>query len=177
MHAPILESARLRLRPHAPSDLDAAAAMWADPAVTRYIGGRASTRHETWLRLLRYPGLWQWCGFGFWAVTDRASGAFLGEVGFADFRRDLTPPLGEVPEFGWALAASAHGRGLATEAARLALAWSDAHLAAPRVACIIDVANAPSMRVASKCGFGEPVEASLGGAPVLLQSRPRGGGG
>ena len=58
--------------------------------------------------------------YGFWVVTDKVSGAFLGEVGFADFKRDLTPPLG-VPEIGWALMPHAHGKGLATEAVQAAL--------------------------------------------------------
>ncbi len=37
---PILETERLRLRGHRRDDFAASAAMWADPIVTRYIGGK-----------------------------------------------------------------------------------------------------------------------------------------
>jgi len=50
---PPLETARLRLRGHRVEDFAACAAMWADPVVTRYIGGRPFTAEEVWTRLLR----------------------------------------------------------------------------------------------------------------------------
>ena len=81
------------LRGHTAADLDAIAAMWADPEVTRHITGVPSTREESWARLLRYAGLWPLLGFGYWLVEDRATGRFLGEVGFANFQRDIEPVL------------------------------------------------------------------------------------
>jgi RimJ/RimL family protein N-acetyltransferase len=44
--APILETDRLRLRAHTAEDFAASAAMWGDPDVTRFIGGRPFTREE-----------------------------------------------------------------------------------------------------------------------------------
>ncbi len=38
---PEIETERLRLRGHALCDFDACAAMWAEPAVVRHIGGKA----------------------------------------------------------------------------------------------------------------------------------------
>ncbi|MBU8541268.1 GNAT family N-acetyltransferase [Falsiroseomonas tokyonensis] len=145
---PVLETPRLRLRPHVAADFPALAAIWANPEVTRHIG-RPSTAEESWARMLRYAGLWPLCGFGYWAVEDRATGAYLGDVGFADFHRALDPPM-DLPEIGWVLAPQAHGRGVATEAAGAALAW----LARPCF-CIIAPANAGSLRVAAKLGFRE----------------------
>jgi GNAT superfamily N-acetyltransferase len=54
---------------------------------------------------------------------DRETGRFVGEVGFADFRRAITPALGDRPEAGWILSPSAHGRGFAREAMDAALGW------------------------------------------------------
>jgi len=82
--APALETDRLVLRVHRLDDLAACAAMWADPLVTRHIGGKPSTPQATWLRMLRYPGLWALLGFGYWAVEEKATGAFVADVGFAD---------------------------------------------------------------------------------------------
>lgn len=145
--------------------------MWADPVVTRHIGGRPSTREESWSRLLRYAGLWPLLGFGYWAVEDKATGRFVGDVGFADFQRDITPPFEGAPEAGWVLAPWAHGRGYATEAVRAALAWADAHLGGARAVCIIDSGNDASIHVATKCGFAEYARTLYKGGPAVLFRR------
>lgn len=129
--------------------------MWADPAVTRYIGGKPSTTQETWFRILRYAGLWSILGYGYWVIEEKSSGRFIGEVGFADFKRDIKPSLDGSPEIGWALIPSAHGQGYATEAVRAALKWSDAHVPAARTVCMISLENAPSIHVAEKAGYRE----------------------
>jgi RimJ/RimL family protein N-acetyltransferase len=152
---PALETDRLKLRPHRPDDFAACAAMWADPGVTRYIGGQPLTEEEVWARLLRYAGHWVWLGFGYWAIEEKATGNFVGELGFADFHRDIQPSLNGVPELGWILAAAAHGKGYATEAVRAAVAWGDQHLQGGRTVCLIHPENLASMRVAEKCGYKE----------------------
>lgn len=143
--------------------------MWGDPAVTRFTGGRAFSREETWARLLRYAGHWAWFGYGFWAVDDRA-GAFVGELGFADFKRGMTPSLDGIPEAGWSFAAAAHGQGYGTEALRAALAWGDLQGFA-RTACIIDPGNTASIRVATRCGYAERVRTSYKGSPTMVFER------
>ena len=40
VEVPVLETERLRLRGHRPDDFADSVAMWADPLVTRYIGGK-----------------------------------------------------------------------------------------------------------------------------------------
>lgn len=132
--------------------------MWGDPDVTRFIGGRPASPEEVWNRILRYAGLWSLLGFGYWAVRERETGRFVGDVGLADFHRDITPPLENAPEVGWALATWAHGQGYATEAVKAAVAWGDANLHTPagppaRFVCIISPDNIASARVAEKCGF------------------------
>src|SRR5271166_4392110 len=113
---PVIETERLRLRCHRVGDFAECAAMWADAAVTRYLGRDPLTAEEVWARLLRYVGHWAALGFGFWAVEEKASGRFVGDLGFMDFKRDLEPSLDDVPEMGWILASQAHGKGYATEA-------------------------------------------------------------
>lgn len=169
--APILETDRLRLRPHRASDFDDLSKMWADPVVMRHFGGRLSTPEESWARLLKYAGLWPLLGFGYWAVEERATARFVGDVGFADFRRDMTPPLGDTPEGGWVLASWSHGRGYATEAVRAALAWTDVELPGRAVVCIIRPENEASFRVAKKCGFVESGRGEVKGASVVVLRR------
>lgn len=149
---PTLTTSRLTLVPHAPADLDEMVAMWAEPAVHRYIAGRAFTREEVWQRLLRYIGHWHAIGWGNWLVRDTVTGRLAGEIGYMDARRDIDPPLPAIPEVGWVLASWAHGRGLAQEALAAALPWGDANGLATS-GCIIDPANTASVRVAGRIGY------------------------
>src|SRR5438045_3039872 len=92
----VVETERLRLRPHRLEDFEELAAIWADPAVVRFIGGKPLNREESWARLLRYAGHWALMGFGFWAVEERDSGEYVGDVGLARFQREMQPPLPDV---------------------------------------------------------------------------------
>jgi RimJ/RimL family protein N-acetyltransferase len=169
---PILTTARLTLRAHAAGDLDECAAMWADPMVTRYIGGKALSREEVWTKLLRYRGHWAVLGFGFWVVQETTSGRFAGEVGLADFKRDIQPSLDGSPEAGWVLASWAHGQGFATEAVRAVHGWSERHLPSARTFCVVHPANLASIRVAEKCGYRECARTTYKGDPVTVFERP-----
>lgn len=169
---PIIETARLRLREHRLEDFADCVAMWADPEVTRYTIGAPSSEQRTWLRVLAYLGHWSLLGFGYWAVEEKSSGRYIGELGFADFKREGMPELAGLPELGWALAAHAHGKGYATEALRAAIAWGDARFGSgQRTACIISPMNAASIRVAEKCGYREIARISKEGASEILFSR------
>jgi len=171
--APIIETERLRLRAHRTDDYAAAVALWSDPDVTRYIGGRPFTPEESWGRLLRYVGHWTVLHFGYWAVEEKATGDVIGELGFADYRRDLEPSLVGVPEIGWVFAPRAHGKGYATEGVQAAVAWGDTYLASPQTACLIHPENRPSFRVAEKCGYRELQPAMYRGNPVMIWGRDR----
>ena len=118
--------------------------------------------------MLRYAGLWAFLGFGYWALEDKASGTFAGEMGFADFKREIEPSLDGMPELGWALAPQFHGRGYTTEALRAIVAWGDTHLDAKRTACIIHPENVQSLRVAEKLGYGEFQRTTYKGSPTVM---------
>ena len=167
---PILDTPRLTLRAHRRSDLDAVAAMWGDMEVARHISGKPSTREESWARLLRYGGLWNFLGYGYWAVEEKASGRFVGDVGLANFQREMEPPLGDLPEAGWVLSPSVHGKGYATEAVRAVLSWSDANLKT-QVVCILAPENPASIRVAEKSGFIKQGEGTYKTWPTLIYRR------
>jgi RimJ/RimL family protein N-acetyltransferase len=166
----VIHTERLILSPHGLDDFEACAAMWADPAVTRHIGV-PSPASEVWGRVLRYAGHWALMGWGFFAVRERATGAFVGEVGLMDFKRDVEPRL-PYPECGWVLVASAHGKGYATEACRALLAWADPQF--PRTTCIIAADNAGSIRVARKLGFEEVRTTKLGDTSIVVFERAAG---
>ena len=150
---PLIETARLRLRAHRAEDHAGCLAIWSDPEVVRYIGGQPSTTEEVWKRLLQYAGLWSLLGYGYWAVEEKAGGRYIGDIGYADFRREMQPSLQGMLEFGWVLAPQAHGQGYASEAVAAITEWGQVHFPERRVACIIAPENLPSIRVAEKAGF------------------------
>ena len=171
MIIPTLETPRLILRAHQTSDLPESVAMWSDPAITRLSIGAPSTEQRTWIRLLSYLGHWSLMGFGYWAVEEKASQKFIGELGFADFHRDLQPSIRGLPEMGWALASHAHGKGYATEALQAAVAWGDANLGTDRSVCLISPENGPSLRVAEKLGYREIARTTKNGEAEILFER------
>ncbi len=168
---PTIETGRLRLRAHRPEDFAECSAMWALPEVVRYIGGKPFTGEDVWARLLRYAGHWQWMGFGFWALEEKSTGAFAGELGFAEFKRELEPSIQGIPEVGWVLAPHAHGKGYATEAVQAAIAWGDECFGRKRTVCLIHPENSPSLRVARKCGYKEFHRTTYKGQPTILLER------
>jgi RimJ/RimL family protein N-acetyltransferase len=167
---PTIETARLRLRGHRVEDFADCAAMWGDPVVARHIS-RPSSAEESWARMLRYAGLWRLLGYGYWAVEEKASGRFAGDVGFADFKREVQPSLDGAPEIGWVLARWAHGQGFATEAVGAALAWGDRRFGPQATVCMIAPENAASIRVAEKCGYREFARATYKEQPAILFRR------
>ncbi|TPQ49286.1 GNAT family N-acetyltransferase [Prosthecomicrobium hirschii] len=166
-----IETARTILRPHAPADFDAYAALWADPEVTRFIGGKPFTREAAWSRFLNRTGLWPLLGFGFFAVTDRETGAFLGEAGFHDMKRDLTPSIEGSLECGWGLSSAVAGKGLATEIVTALVGWAGEHFPGRRLTAMIEVGHVRSVRVAEKSGFTAFAETTYLGKPVTLFER------
>ena len=168
---PLIETERLRLRAHRAEDHAGCLAIWSDPEVVRYIGGRPFTTEEVWKRLLQYVGLWSLLGYGYWAVEEKHSGRYIGDIGFADFRRDMQPSLQGMLEFGWVLAPQVHGNGYASEAVAAIAAWSQAHRPELRVVCIISPENLPSIRVAEKAGFRLWQQTVYHDSPTLVFTR------
>lgn len=173
---PILETERLRLRPHGAPDFSELAEMWADSEVTRYIGGHPLSTEDCWARLLRYAGHWSLLGFGYWLVEERITGKYVGDIGFADYQRDIQVPasIKGAPECGWVLARHAQGKGYATEAVGAVLAWGDHHFGSRDTFCLIHPDNSASIRVALKCGYLELQRSTYRGQPTRVFVRQAG---
>jgi RimJ/RimL family protein N-acetyltransferase len=168
---PVIETERLRLRGHSKEDFAASCGLWGDPKVTQHITPKPLTAEDVWSRLLRYAGHWQWLGFGFWAVEEKMSGQFVGEMGFAEYKREIIPPLYGIPELGYVLASQFHGRGFAREAVSAIVSWGDEHFQKARTVCLVSRDNHISLRVAEKCGYREFRETSYKGQPTVLLER------
>lgn len=168
---PTLETERLILRPHRLDDFDAYVEMWADPEVVRFIGGKPFGREASWMRFMRQAGIWHHMGFGFFAIVEKETGLFIGEAGFHELRRDITPNIEGTLEAGWALMPTGQGWGYATEAMTAVIGWAGTTFPGQRMTCIIDPDNLPSIRVATRLGFTELARTDYGGGPVVIFER------
>jgi RimJ/RimL family protein N-acetyltransferase len=173
---PALETERLLLRGHTLADFPAYAAMWTDPAFVQFSGGTPLSEEDAWARFLKPPGHWHLLGFGFWAIEEKATRRFVGDVGFADQHRGIEPSLKDIPEIGWALAMQAQAKGYATEAALAAIEWGETHFGRGRTACTIHPDNLASINVAEKCGYREAARTVHKGSPTIVFFREPGAG-
>jgi RimJ/RimL family protein N-acetyltransferase len=167
---PVLETPRLRLRPHRLDDLDARSAMTGNEQVMRHFSD-IQDREDNWARLLRYAGHWALLGWGLFAVEEKTTGRFIGEVGLANFGRQLGKDFDGAPEAGWILDQWAEGQGFATEAIRAAIGWHERRFGRSRQVCIIAPKNVPSLRVAEKIGFQPFAERLYHDERVILHER------
>ncbi len=173
--APELQTQRLILRGPRLNDFEALYALWADMAVVRHISGEPSSREQSWSRLLRLVGHWQLLGFGYWMVTARNNGRFLGQVGFGRFKRAVIPTVDDWAEAGWVLKPAEHGKGYATEAVLRMVAWADVHFDGRATICLLHPDNVASFKVARKAGYAHYADGHYKGEQSVILMRPPGG--
>ena len=141
---PTLRTDRCTLRAFQAADLDAVAAMQANPDVRRFLGGNLLSRAESWSLMERILGQWALRGYGVFAVE--AEGRCAGWAGV------LHPLEWPEPELAYSLDQPFWGRGIATEAVRAARTWAFTRLDVARLASFIVPENTRSVRVAQKLG-------------------------
>jgi RimJ/RimL family protein N-acetyltransferase len=139
---------RLLLRQFRAEDIDAYAAMCADPEVMRYLSvtGRPLSRADAWRQMALFSGHWQLRGFGMWVAEEQQTGRFVGRVG-------LHYPEGFPDrELGWAICRPFWGQGLASEAARAAAGHAFRTLGWSHLISLILPGNTRSIRLAERLG-------------------------
>jgi RimJ/RimL family protein N-acetyltransferase len=165
-----LETERLVLREWRDLDLDALAAMNADPEVMRFIGdARVLDRAESAAQLERIRGHWDAHGFGRWAVERKDSGEVIGFCGLG-FPR-FFPEVAMTPEIGWRFARAQWGKGYATEAG---IASRDSFFRSFGFGSIISLVlpgNVASIRVMEKLGLRADGQIPGSGGRVVLVHR------
>lgn len=146
-----VETERLVLRPWAEDDLDALAAIFAEPAFWHYPFGRGLTRAETQRYLERQMGHWATHGFGLWAAELKEGRRLIGYIGLS--LPTWLPQVMPAVEVGWRLHPDHWGRGLATEGGRASLRYGFDVLDLDRIISIVMAGNAGSRRVMAKLGM------------------------
>jgi RimJ/RimL family protein N-acetyltransferase len=147
-----LRTERLVLRQFRDDDLDAMAAIWADPEVMQHIGeGQTRDRAASEALLARFQRHWDEHGFGLWAVVPPGADEPVGWAGLSvpAFLPSVMPAV----EVGWLLARSQWGKGYATEAATAAAAYGFDELGLDRLISLVYLENTGSAAVAERLGM------------------------
>ncbi|MBK0055993.1 GNAT family N-acetyltransferase [Stenotrophomonas sp. S39] len=162
---------RLVLARHQPHDFDDCVAMWRDPAVVRLIRPTPFDESETWSRMLRYVGHWEFMEFGYWTIRTLAGGEFCGEIGFAYTHREVPAEYAGAPEFGCTLVQSAWGRNIAKEATHAALGWMDQERGLNRTIALTAEANRAAIALAQSAGYVRRQQVPYEGHAFVLMER------
>lgn len=142
-----LETERLMLRPiDMAQDFEGFAEAYADADTMRFIGGAPLTRAQAWRAVATLIGHAEVRGYSFLSCIEKATGAWVGEVG------PWFPEGWPAPEIGWTLHPAHTGKGYATEAARACLDHVRDDLGWPSVVHLIAEGNTGSERVAERIG-------------------------
>ena len=167
----MIDTSRLRLRPHRLEDFERYLPLWTQPEPPDTASPLILTAEEVWDRLLRWVGHWSHFGFGLFLALDRESDTIVGEVGLGYFHRGIGAHFDGMPEAAWRVLATRRGEGLASEAMQGVLGWFDRAVRTPRTVCLIYSANTRSIRVAERLGYREFGNGWYRERPALLFER------
>lgn len=145
MTGPVLETARLTLRPTAMEDFPRWAELMADPETARFIGG-VQAPAATWRAMTSMAGAWSLTGVAMFSVIERETGRWVGRIG------PWQPLDWPGTEVGWSLHPDAHGKGYAMEAAVASIDYAFEVLGWSEVIHCIDPDNVPSQKLAERLG-------------------------
>lgn len=144
MTIPTLKTERLSLRGPRLSDFEHWAAFFASDRSRHERGPLDRVRgYRAWGADV---ALWQLRGYGSFAMDQRQTGAYVGEVGI------YQPEGYPGPELGWFVVPEAEGKGYALEGARAVMAWIRETLGWTQINSIIDPENARSIALGLRLG-------------------------
>ena len=159
--APTLTTARLVLRGPEKRDLAAFTAWITRSERMEAVGGKGTER-DAWRGFIAGIGHWQWHGYGFFTVTEKASGVAAGRVGIINH---IEWPQ---PELAWHMFDGFEGKSYAFEAACAVREWAGQSLGLERLISLIAPDNLRSMRLASRLGAMEDRRQVVDGEKVIV---------
>ncbi len=164
--APIITTARLRLRPHRMSDMDAFWDFYQSPRAG-YVDAPKNRTH-LWYGFASEVGSWALLGQGGWAVETHDE-QLIGQVAISQ------PPHFPELELGWILFDGFEGQGYAHEAAKAARDYAFVVLDAPTLVSYIDKNNARSIALAKRLGATlDPAAAVYDPVDLVYRHQPGG---
>lgn len=142
---PVIETARLILRPPAIEDFPRWAETMQDPASSQFIGGPVPPA-TSWRGFMTMAGAWTLTGIGMFSLIEKDSGLWMGRIG------PWRPHGWPGNEVGWGLHVDGMGKGYGLEAAIVGMDYAFDVLGWDDVIHCIDPENTPSQALAERLG-------------------------
>ncbi len=144
----IIETERLLLRRQQASDIAFLIDLWADPQVTRYMGG---PRDRDWLQSVFEETAHNPYAepYDLWPVVEKETGQVVGHCGLLEKDVDGRTEI----ELNYILSPSAWGKGYATEIGQAIKRLAFEKMGMKRLIALIAPGNEPSERVAVRLGM------------------------
>lgn len=148
--APVVETARLTLRPPVAADRDAWIALHRDPRTYWHAPHAMAASDEAAEEFFESTRKhWDERGFGFWVARDRESADVVGVCGL----KEITGAKGAFLNLYYRLGFDHQGRGLGKEMSRTSAAHAVEFLPQLPVRALVKEINTPSVRTALGSGF------------------------
>lgn len=164
----VFETNRLRFATWVKEDWEEFRRLSADPLVVRYIStGEPWPDERVKDFVSRQCENWEKYRICLWKLLPKDDDTLIGICGLQHL------PEGPDVEIGWWLAPSHWGQGLATEAARQALAYGFEVSNFDRIVAIAQAANRDSLRVMDRIGMRFEREGTLKGIRVVIYAIER----
>lgn len=166
----VFETPRLLMRRLELGDLEALAALYADPDIRRYFPDGTLTRAETaeeldWFR----NGHPQDARLGLWATIEKASGAFIGRCGLLAWEIEGRHEI----ELAYLIARTHWRKGFGAEAARALVAHGLETLSLNRLIALVHPDNIASAMTAESAGLHFERAVTHDGTPCHLYAIAR----
>lgn len=142
--APVIETARLRLRQWTDDDVEPWAEMNADPRVMEFFPAAVPHERSREVARLMREDL-DLNGYGWFVMERKDAPGFAGVLAVDDIRHEM--PFRPLREIGWRLPVDSWGRGYATEAASALLGFAFERLRWPEIIAMTAVINVRSQRL------------------------------
>jgi RimJ/RimL family protein N-acetyltransferase len=167
-----IESERLIFRRIEQADFEFFARIHADPIVARYLGsGKARSIQETRALLETFYETYKSLELGPLAVLRKSDGVLIGRCGLSDMALEVKTASGKLPrvwyqrsqvpsdtnvifeqELGYTFDRNYWGQGYASEAAARVFEYASSTIPFRRIVSVIHPDNAPSIKIAKRCG-------------------------
>ena len=141
-----IETARLRLRPFAPEDLEAIYRLWLDPGISEYLwDDERVSRERAEAVLAGSVESFEGRSFGLWTAVRKKNREMIGFCGFRSVDDEI--------ELLYGISTPQWGTEFATEAARAVIRYGFEEVGFDRILGITDTENLASRRVLEKIGM------------------------
>lgn len=159
--APTLHTKRLTLRGPEKGDLAPFTDWLVNSDRLAHLGGNTSAKNA-WRGMIAGIGHWQWHGFGFFTVVEKASDAPVGRLGLL---HHIDWPE---PELAYHMFDRGEGKGFAYEAGVAARHWAGSKLGLGPLISMIAPANSRSIALAKRLGAVAESKGTHDGEPVVF---------